>query len=101
MQELYTAIFLTSILVLYVCLTYKTVDCVICKYFKKLKRSKKMPMKVGKGKKVISQNIKEGMDSYKAKGTFGNSKPKSAKAAQKQIIAAAYSKAGKSKTKKK
>lgn len=60
-----------------------------------------MPMKKGSSKKTISSNIKEGMDSFKAKGTFGKSKPKNAKAAQKQIVAAAYANAGKTKKKKK
>jgi hypothetical protein len=48
-----------------------------------------MPMKKGSSRKVISQNIKEGMHSYKRTGKFGNSRPKSTKKAQKQIIAAA------------
>ena len=52
-----------------------------------------MPLKSGKGKKVISSNIKELTSSYKKTGSIGTSKPASTKAAQKQATAIAYSKA--------
>lgn len=55
-----------------------------------------MPLKSGKGKKVISSNIKETMQSFKKKGTIGTSTPSSTKAAQKQAAAIAHSKARKS-----
>lgn len=54
-----------------------------------------MPLKKGKSKKVISDNIKELMHSYHKKGTIGTSTPESDKKAQKQAIAIAFSKAGK------
>lgn len=46
----------------------------------------------GKGKKTLADNIDELMASYKDKGSLGTSKPKNAKAAQKQALAIAYSK---------
>ena len=55
-----------------------------------------MPLKRGKSDKVVSENISEMMGSYKKTGTLGTSKPKSGKAAQKQAVAIALSKAGKS-----
>ncbi len=60
-----------------------------------------MPLKSGKSKKTISANIGEIVSSYKKKGTIGTSKPKSKKAAVKQAVAIALSKArqtGKRKT---
>jgi len=59
-----------------------------------------MPLKAGKSKKVIKENIKEGIKSYEKKGTFGASKPASKKKAIEQIVAASYKKAGKSKKQK-
>ena len=59
-----------------------------------------MPLKSGKGKsqETVGKNIKELEHSYKKTGKIGTSKPKSKKAAHKQAIAIALSKAGKSKT---
>ncbi|HEY5534374.1 MAG TPA: hypothetical protein VIL99_05495 [Ignavibacteria bacterium] len=56
-----------------------------------------MPLKKGKSKKVISDNIEEIMHSYHEKGTIGTSSPKSNEKAQKQAIAIAYSLAKKKK----
>jgi hypothetical protein len=53
-----------------------------------------MPLKSGKSKKVISENISETMRSYKKKGKIGTSRPKSKAAAQKQAVAIALRKAG-------
>jgi hypothetical protein len=52
-----------------------------------------MPLSSGKSKKTISGNIEEMMRSWKAKGSIGNTKPKSVKKAQQIASAAAYSKA--------
>lgn len=54
-----------------------------------------MPLKAGKSQKTVSGNIQEMMRAYKTKGSIGNTSPKSPKKAQQ--IAAAYSKARKSK----
>lgn len=59
-----------------------------------------MPLKKGKSKKIISENIEEIMHSYHEKGTIGTSTPKSNKKAQKQAIAIAFSVAKKEKKKK-
>jgi hypothetical protein len=56
-----------------------------------------MPLKTGKSKKVISENIGEVVRKYKKTGEIGTSTPKSKEAAVKQAVAIAYSKAGKSK----
>jgi len=56
-----------------------------------------MPLKKGKSKKVISQNIEEIMHSYHEKGTIGTSTPSSNGKAQKQAIAIALSLAKKKK----
>jgi hypothetical protein len=58
-----------------------------------------MPLKKGKSKKVISENIEEIMHSYHEKGTIGTSTPTSNEKAQKQAIAIAFDMAGKSKKK--
>lgn len=57
-----------------------------------------MPLKKGKSKKVISENIEEIMHSYHSKGTIGTSTPASNEKAQKQAIAIALSLAKKKKT---
>lgn len=56
-----------------------------------------MPLKKGKSKKIISENIGELVDTYKETGKIGTSNPKSKKAAIKQSIAIAYSNARKTK----
>ena len=53
-----------------------------------------MPLKSGKSQKTVSKNVSELMKSFKKKGKIGTSKPKSKKAAQKQAVAIALSKAG-------
>lgn len=53
-----------------------------------------MPLKSGKSQKTVGKNVSELMKSYKKKGKIGTSKPKSKKAAQKQAVAIALSKAG-------
>lgn len=58
-----------------------------------------MPLKTGKSKKTVQKNVSELMHKYKQKGKIGSSKPKSKKDAQKQAVAIALSKAGKSKLK--
>jgi hypothetical protein len=50
-----------------------------------------MPLKLGKSKKIRSQNIAELLDSYKEKGMIGSSKPKNKLKALKQAIAISYS----------
>jgi hypothetical protein len=57
-----------------------------------------MPLKSGSSQKTVGKNVSELMKSYKEKGKIGTSKPESKKAAQKQAVAIALSKAGKSKT---
>lgn len=54
-----------------------------------------MPLKSGNSQKTVSGNIQEMMRAYKAKGSIGNTKPKSAAKAVKIAAAAAYRKAGK------
>ena len=56
-----------------------------------------MPLKKGKSKKVISDNIEEIMHSYHEKGTIGTSSPKTNEKAQKQAIAIAFNLAKKKK----
>lgn len=56
-----------------------------------------MPLKRGSSNKTVSSNISEMMGSYKKTGKLGTSKPKSKKKAQKQAVAIALTKAGKSK----
>ena len=58
-----------------------------------------MPLKKGKSQKVVSENISEMMHGYEESGAIGTSKPDSPKAAQKQAVAIALSKAGKSRKK--
>jgi hypothetical protein len=53
-----------------------------------------MPLKAGKpGSKSFVNNIREMMHSFKRTGKIGNSRPASAGKANKQAVAAAYSKA--------
>jgi len=52
-----------------------------------------MPLKKGKSKKVISENIKEIMHSYHQTGTIGTSTSASNEKAQQQAIAIAFDKA--------
>lgn len=60
-----------------------------------------MPLKSGKSKKVISQNISELLKSNKGSKKIGSTKKNlSAEQKQKQAVAIALSKAGKSKYKK-
>ena len=58
-----------------------------------------MPLKSGSSQKTIGKNVKELMGAYKKSGKIGTSKPESKKKAQKQAVAIALSKAGKSKMK--
>lgn len=58
-----------------------------------------MPLKSGKSNKVVSGNISEMMHKYKSSGEIGTSNPPNAAAAQKQAVAIALSKAGKSRKK--
>ncbi len=58
-----------------------------------------MPLKAGSSKKTIGFNISELVKSGKEKGHIGTGPPKEGKALQKQAVAIAYSKAGKSKNK--
>lgn len=55
-----------------------------------------MPLKRGKSNKTISSNVKELVDTYKAKGKIGTSHPKNKKAAIKQAVAISYRQAGRS-----
>ena len=52
-----------------------------------------MPLKSGSSQKTIGKNVKELMGAYKKTGKIGTSKPESKKAAQKQAVAIALSKA--------
>lgn len=54
-----------------------------------------MPLKSGKSKATISNNIAEMIRAYKKSGKIGNTKPKNKKHAAKIAAAAAYSKARK------
>ena len=56
-----------------------------------------MPLKKGKSKKVISDNIEEIMHSYHQTGNIGTSIPASNEKAQKQAIAIAFDMAKKKK----
>lgn len=58
-----------------------------------------MPLKAGSNRKVVGSNIKELVDTYKAKGRIGTSKPASKKAAVKQAVAISLKRAGMDKTK--
>lgn len=56
-----------------------------------------MPLKTGRSKKVISENIGEMVTKYKETGKIGTSKPASKGKAVKQAVAIALSTAGKAK----
>lgn len=56
-----------------------------------------MPLKSGSSQKTVGKNVSELMHTYKMKGKIGSSKPSDKKAAQKQAVAIALSKADKSK----
>lgn len=56
-----------------------------------------MPLKSGASQKTVGKNVSELMHSYKEKGKIGTSKPASKEKAQKQAVAIALLKAGKSK----
>ncbi len=56
-----------------------------------------MPLKKGRSRKVISQNIEEIVHSWEKTGKIGNSRPKTKKQAVKQAVAIALNKAGVSK----
>lgn len=56
-----------------------------------------MPLKSGSSQKTVGKNVSELMKSYKDTGKIGSSKPGSKGAAQKQAVAIALNKAGKSK----
>lgn len=58
---------------------------------------KTMPLKKGKSKKVISENIEELMHAYHKTGMIGTSAPESNEKAQKQAIAIALDSANKKK----
>jgi len=55
-----------------------------------------MPLKRGKSKKVVSENIRELIHTYEGKGKIGNVKPKNKAHAQKIAVAIALQKARKS-----
>lgn len=59
-----------------------------------------MPLKKGKSDKTVSANISTLMGDFKKSGKIGASKPASKAKAQKQAIAIALSKAGRSRKKK-
>lgn len=58
-----------------------------------------MPLRVGKGKKVISDNIREMMNAFNKTGKIGNTRPKNKKEALKIATAAAFTKSRFNKTK--
>ena len=58
-----------------------------------------MPLKKGKSAKAISSNVGELMHKFESTGKIGTSKPASKAKAQKQAVAIALSKAGKSRKK--
>jgi hypothetical protein len=59
-----------------------------------------MPLVKGRSKKVIAKNIQELMHSYHQSGLIGSARPPSNQAAQRQSVAIAMRKAGRSRKKK-
>ena len=59
-----------------------------------------MPLKSGSSQKVIQENIRELVNSWKKTGKIGNSRPENEEEAIRQATAIAYAKAGKSRDKK-
>lgn len=59
-----------------------------------------MPLAKGKSKKTVSKNIQTLVDDYQKSGRIGTSKPANKKAAVKQAVAIALSKAGRARPKK-
>lgn len=59
-----------------------------------------MPLKKGRSRKVISENIEEIVHSWEKTGKIGNSRPKTKKQAVKQAVAIALNKAGVSRKRK-
>lgn len=55
-----------------------------------------MPITSGKSSKIINKNVGKLVSSFEKKGKIGTSKPKNKKAAVKQAVAIAYSKANES-----
>lgn len=53
-----------------------------------------MPLRRGRSRKVISQNIREIVHSWERTGRIGNSRPKTRKQAVKQAVAISLSHAG-------
>jgi len=58
-----------------------------------------MPLKRGRSRKVISQNIAELVSTFKETGKIGNTRPESITEAQRIAAAIAYKKAGRSRKK--
>lgn len=56
-----------------------------------------MPLRKGKSRKVLEENIAELIRSYKRTGRIGTSKPKSMEEARKQAVAIAFAQRRKSK----
>jgi hypothetical protein len=56
-----------------------------------------MPLKKDKSKKIMKENIKEIVKSYKKTGKIGTSRPRSKDKAVKQAVAIAYSQQRRSK----
>lgn len=56
-----------------------------------------MPLLSGKSEAIFRANVKEGLGSFKNKGSFGSSGPISKDDARKRILAAAYAKQRESK----
>jgi len=58
-----------------------------------------VPLKKGKSKSVVSRNVSELMNKYEKSGKIGSSRPSSKPKAQKQAVAIALQKAGRSRKK--
>lgn len=59
-----------------------------------------MPLKSGKSRDTVSQNIKTLVHDYEHKGRIGKTRPASKRKAIKQAVAISLKKAGKSRTQK-